>query len=768
MRTLLWLVAPALLVLIFASPFLFTTRLVRMALAHVFPRNDPTLGRAVLNFSGSLTLHNLILHDTGPSASSPLVTIDELRAEFDWTELPSRRLRSLEAHGVTLYARSNARSQLSLLDLILAHPATAQKSATAPFWIDSVNVNGRIHRETLTAFESTANPDGKLLLKMTTSGDRGNPSRTIHAEIGDVEQSNVPGPNAGSIPPARKSDKNFGMSAEIAAEPFASGTRVTVSRFAAKNAALAVDADSLRTLITAIPIELTGRIDAGLTSLSGFGVVDLPAAGAAKLNAKIELTKAYLRAPGGPRLSLNLDLASADANVDTPLPLGAATALTFDRLNASSSKFTIAAATLRHYLPAVPPEITGLLEISLGTLKASGGLKPNDAGRAQHLDASLSFDGVRIRVPAKSQPLANIGDLSGAVKIDTPLKLGPATAITVERLQMKNVNSSLDADAIRRYAPKIPADLRGSVDTSFDQLDLSGKIGATPAGGTAFSGNLRLQNFSAKAPAAGSNLFALDRLTLAAMIDSPIDHWTPAAVKIRDAITTIARLSYGINSVSNLDAAWHDDGELLACDRCAVEIFDGRINGTPAFDLITHEMPAHVLEIHGVDVHQALANVSPDHIDADGKASGVVHLALAREGNLSGDVDLAFDGPGLLKIGEIQEVKQMLVGNFGMDMANLAMRDLRHFPFKEGSLHLESAGENTLLKIKFVRQPKTAADAITPHKEIINGQEVLVGSLVVPTIDMTIPITGQSLAEILSIVSGIHPMIQTASEPNRN
>jgi len=85
---------------------------------------------------------------------------------------------------------------------------------------------------------------------------------------------------------------------------------------------------------------------------------------------------------------------------------------------------------------------------------------------------------------------------------------------------------------------------------------------------------------------------------------------------------------------------------------------------------------------------------------------------------LSGDVDLVFDGPGLLKMGEIQEVKQMLVGNFGLNMANLAMHDLRHFPFKEGRLHLESAGNNTLLKIKFVRQTKTAADAITPHKEL--------------------------------------------------
>ena len=72
-------------------------------------------------------------------------------------------------------------------------------------------------------------------------------------------------------------------------------------------------------------------------------------------------------------------------------------------------------------------------------------------------------------------------------------------------------------------------------------------------------------------------------------------------------------------------------------------------------------------------------------------------------------------------------------------------------------------GKNSQLKVKFVRQPRTEADVVPPRKEIINGTEVWVGSLVVPTIDMTIPITGKSLAEILSLVSGVHPLRDAAS-----
>lgn len=127
-------------------------------------------------------------------------------------------------------------------------------------------------------------------------------------------------------------------------------------------------------------------------------------------------------------------------------------------------------------------------------------------------------------------------------------------------------------------------------------------------------------------------------------------------------------------------------------------------------------------------------------------------------------MDLAFDGPGVLKIGEIQEMKQMLAGNFGTDLAQLAMHDLQHYPFTEGKLYLESLGGNSQLKIKFVRQPRTKADKTPPRKEIINGKEVWLGSLIVPTIDMTIPITGKSLADILSMASGVHPILGAVGE----
>src|SRR5260370_7702090 len=110
-------------------------------------------------------------------------------------------------------------------------------------------------------------------------------------------------------------------------------------------------------------------------------------------------------------------------------------------------------------------------------------------------------------------------------------------------------------------------------------------------------------------------------------------------------------------------------------------------------------------------------------MEGGGNCRGVRDRNRRKGGEGSGRVDLAFDGPGLLKIGEIEEVKQMLIGNFGLDMANLAMHDLRHFPFKRGSLQLESIGQTAQLKIKFVTQARSAPAPLTPHKQMINGTE---------------------------------------------
>jgi hypothetical protein len=655
LRKLIWIAGAILflLVVIAAFPFLATTEFARYALAMLYPSNTPKVGSVILRPNGTLAVRDLVLHDTGALSAQPLITVGAIDATFGWRDLlAGRKLRAIRVADARIYARSNASSQLSLLDLFFGRTNKPNR-ATLPIWADEIDVEGIIHREAFMGF-AAGTAEWPLKFQMTMSGDRINPSRRIMFKVG-----------------SEKHTTDFGVSAVAETNPTTTGTHVLLRSLRARHGALAVEADALRAFVTKLPQELKGRIDASIANLSATGELEI-------------LDPSAASTPGqaiGPRLS-----------------------------------------------------------------------------------ASLEFAGVRVRAPGKSQTVLRLDDFSGAVKIDTPIPLGAGTSITIDRLNLVNAGGSLDADLVRRYTSKVPVDLHGLIESKIGSLSVSGRVknvGAKAAMG--FSGDINVQDLSVHSPPGADHAITLDGLNLAGKAVTPLDRWAPAAVKVEGGRIRWATLSYGDNAVTNFDASWRIDDQKLSAEHVAAQIFDGTITGAPSVNLVTYAIDHCDLQMKSIDVHKALANVSPEHLDAVATASGSIHLGMSADRDLSGNVDLTFDGPGTLRIGQIDEVKQMLVGNFGLDMANLAMHDLEHYPFREGTMHLESAGENSLLKIKFVRQPKSAADVISPHKEIINGREVMVGSLVVPKIDMTIPITGQSLAEILSIVSGVHPIIQAAN-----
>jgi hypothetical protein len=751
----------ALIGLIAAAPLLFASQLARLTLSHLFTRNRPTLGSASISPSGAFIMRELLLHDVGASADRPLLAIHELRADFRWSDLLSRRIRQLRVKQITVYARTNDASQLSLLELLVGNFATSGSDrSAAPFCIDAMVVTGTIHREAIAGFPEAGSADWPLQLSMTMSGDRQYPMRQINLLIGDIAAT----PNVAAVD-HQSADAAFGVRAEVETHPTADGTHLIFHRVAARNAALVFDANMMRKLVANLSREFRGRIEAGLADLSAAGELDLPVQGSGKLTGSVSFAGVRVRAPGKSQMMLSLDDLTGSVKVDSPLPPGTATSINVVRMEAKRSRLSADADAIRRYVANLPAEITGRVEIGIGKLTTYGELSPRGSAKEQRFALGLTISGARIHVPGVSQSLLDIGDLSGGAKIDTPLPLGKRTVITIDGLKAKNVIAALDPDAMHKYMPKLPSDLHGPVNANLEEFDLAGSAGSTPdeATGVRSIWNVRLQNLNAKSPAIGAHTFSLDRLSATGTVESRLEHWTTSSAKVRGAVTKFAAFTYGTNSISNFDATWHDDGRMIACERCALEVFGGRVSGSPSFDLVSHEMANCDLEVRAIDVHRALANLSPEHIDADGNASGVLHLNLSKQGELFGRVELAFDGPGLLKIGEIEEVKQMLIGNFGLDMANLAMHDLRHFPFKRGSLQLESIGQTAQLKIKFVRQARSAADAVTPHKEMINGKEVLVRSLVVPTIDMTIPITGKSLAEILATVSGLTPTLEATS-----
>lgn len=338
------------------------------------------------------------------------------------------------------------------------------------------------------------------------------------------------------------------------------------------------------------------------------------------------------------------------------------------------------------------------------------------------------------------------------------------TRVGVHHLVAGPVAARIAADIVRQYASNLPIELTGPLAINLGALDFSGSVGIGPGEARGFDAQLRLQDLSLRLPVGGHSALVLDRFTVAGQVASRLDRWAPATLQARQGTLHWATLSYGNHAVHDLRTDWRIDEQKLRTEHGVARIFGGSLKGSLTWDLATHAMPQCDFQLKGINMHEALAHLAPEHLDAEGRASGVLHLVRSPAAELSGSMTLTFDEPGLLRIGEIPEVRQMLVGNVGLALANLAMRDLRRYPFQEGWISLESNGENSQLQIHFMRKPGAPTEVTPPQKEILDGQEVQVRSLVVPTIDLTVPIRGTSLATILTLVSGVRPLIEASHQ----
>ena len=100
----------------------------------------------------------------------------------------------------------------------------------------------------------------------------------------------------------------------------------------------------------------------------------------------------------------------------------------------------------------------------------------------------------------------------------------------------KHAKASIEADILRQYTTTLPADLHGPIEVDFGALDVSGVISPGRGDIMGLSGHIRLQDLRVRSPAGGKHLFALDRLTAAASVESQLNPWVPAALKVRDGV----------------------------------------------------------------------------------------------------------------------------------------------------------------------------------------------------------------------------------------
>ena len=746
-----------------AIPLLLTTRLANLALGLFLPDNRARIGSASLSLTGNLMLRDLVIFDFGVRSRQPLATAREIDAKFMWKELFARRLDRIRAKDVTLYARSDGHSQLSLIDLAYEVWRPSTVSRASPFWIGTIEIHGRIRQEIVTS-RGVPQSDLPMALQMIMSGERARPSRHLAIAIGNSGSGrahDVARVSPDVEKPAASNDSSLVMLADIDAQSPVEGTRMVIHRLAAAHAALTLDADTLRTFVTKLPPEMHGLIETSLGNLSASGTMDLSSpAKRDHLTGSIAFSGLRARITGDPKMTFGVEDLAGAARVESNLQPLIGTSITIERLQVQEAKASIEADTLRSFVTTLPPEMHGRIESGLAKLAVSGVVDLSSPPKRGGLKGSIEFSGLNMREVGDPKMAVRINDLSGTVGIENALPLTKDIVVRIASLHAGRADASTDGDRFRRFMPKGRALLPGTIVAGFDALDVTGITRPGKQNAMGFAGTLALRNLGVRFSSDHQQLI-LDRLTTRAHASVRLDRWEPATLSVRGGMTQLAEFSYGGNAIKNVEAAWHADRAVLTFDRLHAQIFGGEISGAPHVDLPAQALQGLDLRIKSIDAHQALANISPTHLDAAGVVSGTLHLVSRGETNLSGYADLSFDRPGVLRIGQIDELQRMLSGSFGADMANLAMHDLERYPFREGTIHLESTGLNSELKIHFVREIRTDADRTAPRKEIINGKEVWVGSLVVPKVDLTIPIAGKSFGEILSLVSGFHPLIES-------
>ncbi|HYL60272.1 MAG TPA: hypothetical protein VEU51_15495, partial [Candidatus Acidoferrales bacterium] len=373
-------------------------------------------------------------------------------------------------------------------------------------------------------------------------------------------------------------------------------------------------------------------------------------------------------------------------NLEAP---GAGKPIRLGKLGVRNANFSVEAGALRTIVPSLPLAISGKIGLRIPKLVTAGTLYPAESGRNRRISGLLDFEGVQLRLPGKSAPIFSVEDLSGGgARFNTALPMDASSRVHSFQLTGRGLSAAVDAATLRGYFAKLPADVDGLFTATLDVFHIVGSVEADRSGVPHLATYVKLNDLAVQSPGGGKHAMGLELLDLSGTLDAPIGPNPLAGLAVHDGLTRCTALSIRENRVNNLDVAWQLDGPKLALGRFSAEVFDGTLTGAPAFDLATHQMANGDFQIKSIDVHKALANVSPEHLDAVGKATGAAHLALSAKGELSGVVDLSFDGPGTLRVGQIDEVKQMLVGNFGLDLANLAMHDLEHYPFRQGALHL--------------------------------------------------------------------------------
>lgn len=325
--------------------------------------------------------------------------------------------------------------------------------------------------------------------------------------------------------------------------------------------------------------------------------------------------------------------------------------------------------------------------------------------------------------------------------------------LSLTQLRYNHPELFAEADALRPWLSKLPAEVRGLIDCAGDSLQLN-QITLTQANSVLqkVQGRLELSNFETGTDDVVSKLkYRMSGLSLNVLggydSDTSVNGWL-----FPEFNGQIANLTADKNSLSKVVLAGSYKAGLLLLPTVKLTTMGGAITGAIGYNFMTGVMPASELKITGLDLLQVTQNMQPDNFLLDGKFSGQINLARDLGKDFRGSVSIAADGPGLLEVKTLPELQTMLMNQFGSDLTKLIMQDLRHYPYVAGTVLLTSQPAGAEVTVDFTRKDFEASEK-REVKVILDGRDMIVRDPI-NIKDLTIGIN-TSLEQLLASATGL-------------
>ncbi|MEI7766457.1 MAG: hypothetical protein WCJ97_03360 [Phycisphaerae bacterium] len=325
--------------------------------------------------------------------------------------------------------------------------------------------------------------------------------------------------------------------------------------------------------------------------------------------------------------------------------------------------------------------------------------------------------------------------------------------LSLAQLSYNHPELFAEAEALRPWLPKLPAEVRGLIDCAGDALQLN-QLTLTQANSVLqkLQGRLDLSNFETGTDDVVSKLkYRMSGLSLNVLgwydSDTSVNGWL-----FPEFNGQIANLTADKNSLSKVMLAGSYKAGLLLLPTVKLTTMGGAITGAIGYNFMTGVMPASELKITGLDLLQVTQNMQPDNFLLDGKFSGQINLARDLGKDFRGSVSIAADGPGLLEVKTLPELQTMLMNQFGSDLTKLIMQDLRHYPYVAGTVLLTSQPAGAEVTVDFTRKDFAASEK-REVKVILDGRDMIVRDPI-NIKDLTIGIN-TSLEQLLASATGL-------------